>query len=114
MSDTKFMLDENIPKLLKRFLESRGHSAEYAPKGTKNSKLASLALEKRRVLVSRDDDFLNPVLFPPRQFPGIIVFTIHPPKTEKLIRGMELLLSEVNEFKGRLIVVSEVGFEIVD
>jgi len=80
MSSTqKFLLDENIPKLLKIFLEEKGLSAGYAPKGTVNGELAALSLKKKCVLVSRDRDFTNPVLFPPKQFAGIIVFRIHPP-----------------------------------
>ncbi len=114
VSDTKFLLDENIPELFRRFLESRGYPTEYAAKGTKNGKLASLALEKECVLVSRDRDFLNSVSFPPSQFSGIVVFTVHPPKAEKLIKGMEMLLSEVKEFKGKLFVVEEEGFEAVE
>ena len=48
----RFLLDENIPKLLKRSLASKGYSAEYAEKGTKNGKLASLALDKEIILLS--------------------------------------------------------------
>ena len=112
MSDTKFLLDENIPKLAKNFLESKGHSAEYASKGTKNSELAYLALVRKCVLVSRDHDFDNPVLFPPKQFSGIIILSIHPPKAEKLIKGLDLLLSKVKEFDGKLFVVEEKEFEV--
>ena len=110
----RFLLDENIPKLLKRSLASKGYSAEYAEKGTKNGKLASLALDKEIILLSRDRDFLDSVLFPPAQFAGIIVLISHPPRAEKLIKAMDLLLSKVKEFKGKLFIVDEEDFEIVD
>jgi predicted nuclease of predicted toxin-antitoxin system len=114
VSDTpKFLLDENIPKLLKKVLESKGYSPEYASKGINNGRLASLALAKRCVLVSRDRDFINPVLFPPKQFPGIIILVSHPPKSEKLIKGMDLLLSKVKHFKGKLFIVDEKSVEII-
>src|SRR3989338_3404167 len=102
----RFLLDENIPKLLKRSLASKGYSAEYAEKGTKNGKLASLALDKEIILLSRDRDFLDSVLFPPAQFAGIIVLISHP-RAEKLIKAMDLLLSKVKEFKGKLFIVDE-------
>ena len=115
MSDTlKFLLDENIPKLLKNFLESKGHSAKYESKGIKNSRLASLALDKEGILLSRDRDFLNSVSFPPAQFSRIIVLISHPPKAEKLIKAMDLILSEVKEFTGKLFIADEEGFEVVD
>lgn len=68
----KFLLDENIPKIIKRFLEDKEYIVEYTPKGIKNTELASLALEKEAVLLSRDKDFINTVLFPPKEFFGII------------------------------------------
>jgi predicted nuclease of predicted toxin-antitoxin system len=112
VSDTlKFLLDENIPLLLKKFLELKGYSAEYAPKGINNGRFASLVLEKKWVLVSRDRDFLNSVMFPPEQFSGMIVLTPHPPKAEKLVKAMKLVLSRVKEFKGRLFVADEDDFE---
>ncbi len=110
----KFLLDENIRIEVKEFLESKGYSAEYAPKGTKNSHLASLAKERKLVLLTRDTDFLNSALFPPQEFFGIIVFVIHPPTVEKLIGALSSLLPEIKKFKGKLFVVGERGFEIVE
>lgn len=103
----RFLLDENVPVEVKEFLESKGFQAEYGPKGVNNSEVASLAKEKKRVLLTRDTDFLNTDLFPPREYSGIVVFRIHPPKPEKLVEGTASLLEEVKEFKGRSLVVGE-------
>ena len=110
----KFLLDENIRIEVKEFLKSKGFSAEYTAKGIANGKLASLAKEKSLVLVSRDSDFLNKSIFPPKEFSGIIVFVIHPPTVEKLVTALSSLLADVIEFKGKLFVVDEEGFEVVD
>ena len=110
----KFLLDENIRIEVKEFLKSRGFSAEYAAKGIANGKLASLAKEKALVLISRDSDFLNKSIFPPKEFSGIIVFVLHPPTVEKLLSALSSLLTDVSEFKGKLFVVDEEGFEAVD
>ena len=110
----KFLLDENIRIEVKEFLESNGFSAKYASKGISNGKLASLAKEEKIVLLSRDSDFVNTSLFPPKEFSGIIVFIIHPPTAEKLVKALSSLLAEVKEFKGKLFVVAEEGFEAVD
>jgi len=96
----KFLLDENIPISVKRFLESRGLSVKYEEKGVKNSELASIANKKACVLVGRNSDFLKTWVFPP--------------KAEKLVNASSLLFDEVKEFKGRLFVVRQEGFEVVD
>ena len=110
----KFLLDENIPKSVKQFLERNGFSAEYAQRGIVNGKLASMSRGMKLVLISRDSDFLNTSIFPPSEFFGIIVFVIHLPKPEKLVRALSSLLADVNNFKGKLFVVDEEGFEVAD
>jgi len=107
----RFLLDENIPKSVKRFLESKGLFAEYVPKGIKNSAVILLAKDKKSVLITRDSDFMNTVLYPPKEFFGIIVFQIHPPKSEKLVKALSMLLKKVDKFEGKLFVVGEFGFK---
>ena len=110
----RFLLDENIRIEVKKFLESKGFSAKYASKGISNGRLASLAKEKKIALLSRDSDFLNTSLFPPKEFFGIVVFIIHPPTAEKLVKSLSSLLADVKVFKGKLFVVEEEGFEEVE
>jgi len=80
------------------------------PKGIKNSAVILLAKEKKSILITRDSDFLNTVLYPPEEFFGIIVFQIHPPKPEKLVKALSMLLKKVEKFRGKLFVVGESGF----
>jgi len=110
----KFLLDENIPKLVKFFLESKGYTAEYSPKGIKNRELASLAIRKGYILLTRDFDFANTILYPPKQFHGIIVLHIHPPKAEKLIKEIESLLTKIKDFEGKLLILKEGSIEIIE
>lgn len=108
----KFLLDENIPKSVRKLLESNGFSAEYDRKGVNNSRLISSAKSKMCVLISRDSDFAKTFMYPPEEYFGIIVFQIHPPKAEKLVKALSSLLAEVKEFRGKLFVVEEAGFEV--
>jgi hypothetical protein len=110
----KFLLDENIPKSVKKLLESKGFTAENVPKGIADSNAADLAKERKAAILSRDSDFLNRALFPPSQFFGIIIFVIHPPRPEKLATALSLLLAKVKKFKGKLLIVGESGYEIVE
>ncbi|AEA46593.1 DUF5615 family PIN-like protein [Archaeoglobus veneficus] len=114
MLDLKFLLDENIPKSVKNFLEHRGFSAEYVPKGIKDREVVSLAKEKRAILLTRDSDFANSVLYPPHEFFGIVVFCIHPPKPDKIVKALSLLLEEVKDIGGKLFVVEEEGFVVFE
>jgi predicted nuclease of predicted toxin-antitoxin system len=99
---------------VKNFLESKGYAAQYPPKGMKNRELASLALREGYILVTRDYDFANTISFPPKQFHGIIVLHIHPPKAEKLIREMESLLAKIKDFKGKLLIIKDGKIEIIE
>ena len=110
----KFLLDENIPIQVKNFLKSKGHIAEYSTKGIKNKELASLALNKQYILLTRDRGFANTILFPPKQFYGIIVLQIHPPKAEKLIKEIESLLTKVKEYKGKLLIIKDGELKIIE
>jgi len=65
-------------------------------------------------LVTRDHGFANTILYPPKQFHGIIVLHIHPPKAEKLVKGMERLLAKVEICKGKLLIVKDEVIEVVE
>jgi predicted nuclease of predicted toxin-antitoxin system len=93
----EFLLDENVRSEVKEFLEARGYRARYVPKGSTNGEVASMAREGR-VLLTHDLDFSNPLLYPPREFFGIVVIRIHPPTLDKLLPALEQLL-KVREFK---------------
>jgi len=100
----RFLLDENIPKLLKKFLKNKGFKAEYSEKALSNSKFAEEAKSKRAIILTRDRDFLK---FPAEEYAGIIVFLIHPPLAERLIKGLDKLLSKVKNFEGRCFEILE-------
>ncbi len=103
-----------MPGPAKKLLESMGLSAEYGPKGINNSKVAFLSRDKKSVLLGRDSDFPDTTMFPPGDFFGIVVFKIHPPNTEKLVKSLSILLTEVKEFRGKLFVADEIGFTVIE
>ncbi len=106
-SSPRFLLDENVPAEVGEFLKSKGLQVERVPKGTKNGKVALLARERRVVLLTRDADFSDSSLFPPREYFGIVVLRIHPPTPERLVEGASALLKQVKDFKGKLFLVGE-------
>ena len=80
----------------------------------KNRELASLAVSKGYILVTRDYDFANTILYPPKQFHGIIILHIHPPKAEKLLKEIESLLAKIKDYKGKLIIIKDGALEIIE
>ena len=114
MSDSqRFLLDENIPKSVGEFLKSRRFNAEYGPKGITNSELIALARNRETTLITRDEDFLNTSLYPPKEHKGIIVPVAHPPKADKLITLLERAINTINDYKEKTIVISESGIKII-
>ena len=57
----KFLLDENIPMSVFRFLSGRGHDVEFIrdliPEGSVDPLVAFVAEEEEAILVSNDGDF---------------------------------------------------------
>ena len=80
----------------------------------KNRDLASLAISKGYILVTRDYDFANTILYPPKQFHGIIILHIHPPKAEKLLKEIESLLAKIKDYEGKLIIIKDGALEIIE
>ncbi len=56
----------------------------------------------------------NTLAYPSEEFYGIVVFLIHPPKSELLIKALSNFLAKVNEFKGKLFLIEKVGFKVVE
>ncbi|HEQ78556.1 MAG TPA: hypothetical protein ENI78_02915 [Euryarchaeota archaeon] len=66
----KLLLDENIPISVFKFLKERRYEAFYVPQGAKDRDVAELAKRDKAVLLTRDYDFANILLYPPQDFHG--------------------------------------------
>jgi len=110
----KFLLDENVPYSTYRYLKSRGFKVSYVPSGIRNKEVAELAKKTGAVLVTRDWDFSNVMLYPPEKYNGIIILKIHPPLGKDLIRALENFLSVVKDLNGRTFIIYRDRIEIVE
>jgi len=110
----RFLLDENVPRSVERFLKARGLDVERVPPGINNAEVVRLAREKQRTLLTRDADFANVFTYPPSELPGIVVLKIHPPTRERLVEALERLLSGFQELRGRLFIVEEERVTVVE
>ncbi|MBI4194537.1 MAG: DUF5615 family PIN-like protein [Betaproteobacteria bacterium] len=73
----RFKLDENLEGRLTALLTARGHEADSVLAeglgGASDERLFAKCAEDRRVLVTLDLDFADPLRFPPAGGPGIMV-----------------------------------------
>src|SRR3989338_8803247 len=114
-SQLKFLLDENVKKELLTFLKSEGYNVTFKPKGLSNGKLASFSKSEKRVFVTNDEDFTNPVSFPKEKIFSIIWLRIPQDKPEAFLSAFSKLLkkkSEPKDFEGYLITLKEDDFEV--
>lgn len=111
----RFLLDENVLLSVKKFLESKGYHAVYVPKGAKDSEVAKIAKNTNSILLTRDSDFANTLMYPPHEFPGIILLKTHPPVPKDMIESLEFVLENLKEeFKGKLIIATKEGFKVIE
>lgn len=73
----RLKLDENFGGSIASLFRTAGHHvctvAEQRMQGASDIALARACREEERVLVSLDLDRANPMVFPPREFSGIVV-----------------------------------------
>lgn len=91
-SSLRFLLDENVPAALFRFLKENGHDVIKAVPTTSDVDIANQAKRESRILVTLDNDFSNWLRFPPKEF-TIILIRLHPPNKEELIEIVKKYLS---------------------
>jgi len=91
-----FLIDANMPRSTKATIESLGYNVvdvrDILPPATPDSDIASLALTENRVIITRDQDFSNIILYPPQKYPGIIVLKVHALKPSEMNKLIELFL----------------------
>ncbi len=107
-----FLIDENPPRILVQVLRRKGYKARHIldllPQGSSDVKIYALAQQSQSIVVSRDVEFGNVLLYPPGTHSGIIVVRF--PSTVPI----ETLLSEIpaaigslqeSELQGNLLIL---------
>ncbi len=119
MSEPAFLLDENVPISLAKFLLERGYEvrrlAEVGLRGAEDRAVAEYAADRGLILVTLDKDF---GLLYRRLYEGritIVLIRVDPPTPERIVEVTSRLLRSVSlsEVGGRLVVVSERKVRVV-
>src|SRR3989338_2332858 len=102
----RFFADENIRIEVVQFLQET-HDVVIVPKGIKNGNVIRLASAEKRILITRDRDFTNIVMYPPAKTSGIIWLHIHPPTIPDMVNAIRRLTQTFRPEKisGKLIIL---------
>ena len=111
----KFLLDENVNKRLEKFLKSEGYNVIIAPEGFVNGRLADLSKSEKRVLVTNDADFTDPIIFSKGNIFSVVWLRIPQNKPESLLLSFSKLLekkSKSTDFEGQSVTLNENEFKL--
>ena len=110
----KFKLDENIPWILKKVIESNtNHHVDSVFHenlcGIKDRDLIKQCLKEQRILITHDNDFKNSFLYPEGSFYGIIILKSAKQGKIAVKNFFERFLKNfsLDEVKGKIIIVEE-------
>ena len=108
----RFLSDENFRWDVVKFLEAQGHDIKISPKKASDKIVANLAKKEKRILLTNDADFSVSLQFPPREYWGILIFRIHPPRFEKYQKAINSFLSlyDTGFVKGKTYIIEEDSF----
>ena len=106
----KFLVDADLPRSVAKILISLGHDAidirDIKPLATTDTVIYRSIKEQNRILVTRDLDFSNILLYPPPADAGIIVLRVHLLSVNEIIDIVKDLIKRIpeKELIGSLIV----------
>ncbi|MBI2195983.1 DUF5615 family PIN-like protein [Candidatus Daviesbacteria bacterium] len=98
----KFLLDENVKRVLFRHLASKEFDVKIPPKSAKDTVVAKISKQEKRILVTNDSDFQ---WYDKDQIHSVILLNIPQNDTKSLISSFEKLLKEFNNFRGRIVLL---------
>lgn len=109
----RFKIDENLSDHVRDFLTQLGHDVHTARQeslhGKPDDQIAAAARRESRILLTLDSDFANILLYPPREYPGIIFLKLARQDNASVLRSLArpVELLKQYEIAGRLWVVTE-------
>jgi len=113
-----FLTDENIPPKVVEFLRNKGYKVkdvrEENLNGISDDALINLAKKEGFALITFDKHFGNILLYPSKEYHGIIRINIHPPILEDIFETFNKFLKrfDLSTLAGILVILERKGFRI--
>lgn len=98
----KFLLDENVKKVLLTFLQSKKLDTVIVPKSATDAKITTISIKQKRIIVTNDEDFQ---WYTKDQVYSVVLLKIPQSDSRGLISSFEKLLKEFSNFSGRIVVL---------
>ncbi|MBU0896261.1 MAG: DUF5615 family PIN-like protein [Candidatus Omnitrophica bacterium] len=110
----KFLIDENIRREIIDFLAFSGHDILRVPFGSEDKRIAQIAKDTERIMLTHDQHFANILMYPPKEYSGIIRIKIHPPIVPTIINALRDLFQKLspNQLSEKLVILERDGFRI--
>ena len=98
----KFLVDENLPKSLAIKLVTKGYDTldlrEMGKIGIPDEEVGKLASKENRILITSNyKHFANILLFPPKDFPGIIAIRMPHCSINTVVEHVIKVISSIKE-----------------
>jgi predicted nuclease of predicted toxin-antitoxin system len=110
------LADECVYKVTTDFLISLGYDVVTAQElglaGADDEIIIDKAVALGRVLLTRDVDFSNILLYPPARYLGIAVLKMSPATTSAVHRVLKQALAQTHDLTGVLLVIDRNKFRI--
>jgi predicted nuclease of predicted toxin-antitoxin system len=116
--ELKFKLDENLPIEAASLFSAAGHDALAVPQqllgGQPDPNVAAVYRSEGRAVVTLDLDFADIRLYPPTDYPGIVVFRLARLDKHKVLAALKRLISVLNQeqLAGKLWIAEETRIRI--
>ena len=110
----KLLCDENIPERVTELLIKEGFDVKKVPLGSADKQISKTAKLESGILLTFDKHFVNRRLYPPKEYQGIIFLDIHPPIIDTIFSSLSKLFKKLKplEFKGKVFILSQLGFRV--
>jgi predicted nuclease of predicted toxin-antitoxin system len=109
----RFKVDESLHVEVADLLRGQGHDAltvfDQGLRGRGDHEIADMCRSENRVLLSLDLDFSNILMYPPENYPGLIVLRLRKKSRAAVRRVATRVINHLNKetLAGRLWVVDE-------